>query len=192
MERQIDKQIPCCQAAIVHSLLPLVSILEYTGSVTLLKRVLDVLLKVTGKPVLSLDAVDQLLPQLTNILKARVFNRVVRLWMLMIKSRLIQTSLASSVHWPQTIETTGSFTMREKDCDFDAGLLNTVMRKLILFLLKFTAVVLEKEAQCKNIVDASSLLLPIHVYDLTFSGKVCCICGSTLYVSASNRMHIIQ
>ena len=149
----MDRPIPHCQDAIVHSLVPIASILEYSNSVTLLKRVLDILLKVTGSPMLSSDAVEQLLPHLTNILKVRTIKGVLHSWMSTVGGGLIQTAVgATASHQLQTVERTGSVTVRDEDC-FDTGLLKTVVRRLILFLLKYAIAVLEREAQCKNTVE---------------------------------------
>ena len=64
-------------------------------------------------------------------------------------SGLIQAAVGATIsHQLQTVESTDNI----EDSSFDTGLLSTVVRRLILFLLKFTTAVLEREAQCKKVI----------------------------------------
>ncbi len=137
-KQTVTTPMSSCQRMVVSHLQSLSSLLQTSTSPFLLKKMLDIFLKVIGGQfALVNDAIQELSPSLEQVLQSTVICSVVDSWMQVCGLSYVKSALREIEGAQSSVgdEDPAPGPVSLQDC----GLLNTVARKLVLLLLQCTA-----------------------------------------------------
>ena len=137
---QYPQLLTSCQMSVTCCIPKLASLVQSCGSGFILRRMLDICLRVVELPPPLFEVMTHLKSSLPDILQSQLLNRVLHSWIQQTGTELLNNAVVklgrSQLESAQNV------------CHFDhqieTGLVNTVVRKLVLFLLKFAASLMER------------------------------------------------
>ena len=147
---QYNQLLTSCQMSVICCIPKLALLMQSCSSVFVLRRVLDICLRVVELPSPSFEVMTHLKSSLPVILQSQLLNRVLRLWMQQTGIELLNSTFVklgrSKLESAQNVSHT--------DHQIETGLVNAVVRKLLLLLLKFAAFIMERNGTfiCISIV----------------------------------------
>ena len=123
--------VSSCQNEILSHLYRITLLLQHCSSIFFLKKLIDVFIKVVNNPTLSSNEASQLHLCVPLLLKSNVVSKAIDSWMQNYGISLVRNSLTKFVEVQMSSSLSG-----ERMHSADNGQLNTVARKLVLFLLE--------------------------------------------------------
>ena len=133
---QYNQLLVSCQMNAIRCVPKLASLMQSCSSVYVFRRLLDILLKVTELPPLLFGVVMHVRPCLPDILQCRLLTEVLHSWMQLTGLKNVGVIAGRSRQNFSCIQG-----------EFEATLINTAVRKLVLFVLKYAASVMEEQGK---------------------------------------------
>ena len=134
---QYNQLLTACQTSVICCIPKLALLMQSCSSIFVLRRVLDICLRAVELSPPSFEVRTHLKSSLPSILQSQLLNQVLHVWMQQTGIELLTSTLGrSQLESAQNVSHT--------DCRIETGLVNAVVRKLVLLLLKFAASVMER------------------------------------------------
>lgn len=129
-----------CQMSVTCCIPKLTSLVQSCGSGFILRRLLDICLRVVELPSPLFEVMTHLKSTLPDILQSQLLNQILHSWIQQTGTELLNNVVVklgrSQLESAQNV--------CHIDHQSETGLVNTVVRKLVLFLLKFAASLMER------------------------------------------------
>lgn len=146
--RHYSQLLTSCQMSVTCCIPKLTSLVQSCGSGFILRKMLDICLRVVELPSPLFEVMTHLKSTLPDILQSQLLNRVLHSWIQQTGTELLNNAVVelgrSQLESAQNV--------CHIDHQSETGLVNTVVRKLILFLLKFAASLMERNGTLSALV----------------------------------------
>ena len=137
-----------CQMSVTCCIPKLTSLVQSCGSGFILRRLLDICLRVVELPSPLFEVMTHLKSTLPDILQSQLLNQILHSWIQQTGTELLNNAVVklgrSQLESAQNV--------CHIDHQSETGLVNTIVRKLVLFLLKFTASLMERNGMLSALV----------------------------------------
>lgn len=134
---QYNHFLTSCQMSVICCIPKLALLMQSCSSIFVLRRVLDICLRAVELSPPSFEVKTHLKSSLPVILQSQLLKQVLHLWMQQTGIELLNSTLGrSQLESAQNVSHT--------DHQIDTGLVNAVVRKLVLLLLKIAASIMKR------------------------------------------------